>query len=295
MAGASRDQALALLAAANNHGDLAVKLSSLRQAKDILLAVHPSFAAELFPYLVELQSSPETLVRKSLIEAIEEIGLKAMEHSSILVSVLLVFLRDGDSIIAKQSIVSGTNFFCSVLEELALQFHRHGKVERWLEELWVWMVKLKDAVLAIALGPGPFGVKILAMKFLETYVLHFTSDANDFEKSSIEGSGRAFNISWVVGGHPVLDPASLMSDANRIIGVLLTLLQSASSLSGCLTITVVNWLMKALNFMWAVNCIFPSVFFSFLPSLENFGGITEAWKQVVVQILLLVCGIITAC
>lgn len=68
MAGASRDQALALLAAANNHGDLAVKLSSLRQAKDILLAVHPSFAAELFPYLVELQSSPETLVRKSLIE-----------------------------------------------------------------------------------------------------------------------------------------------------------------------------------------------------------------------------------
>ncbi|KAL6317735.1 hypothetical protein AAG906_030489 [Vitis piasezkii] len=242
MAGASRDQALALLAAANNHGDLAVKLSSLRQAKDILLAVHPSFAAELFPYLVELQSSPETLVRKSLIEAIEEIGLKAMEHSSILVSVLLVFLRDGDSIIAKQSIVSGTNFFCSVLEELALQFHRHGKVERWLEELWVWMVKFKDAVLAIVLGPGPFGVKILAMKFLETYVLHFTSDANDFEKSSIEGSGRAFNISWVVGGHPVLDPASLMSDANRIIGVLLTLLQSASSLSGCLTITVVNCL-----------------------------------------------------
>ena len=53
--------------------------------------------------------------------AIEEIGLKAMEHSSILVSVLLLFLRDGDSIIAKQSIVSGTNFFCSVLEELALQ------------------------------------------------------------------------------------------------------------------------------------------------------------------------------
>ncbi|KAJ9674105.1 hypothetical protein PVL29_023574 [Vitis rotundifolia] len=198
MAGASRDQALALLAAANNHGDLAVKLSSLRQAKDILLAVHPSFAAELFPYLVELQSSPETLVRKSLIEAIEEIGLKAMEHSSILVSVLLVFLRDGDSIIAKQSIVSGTNFFCSVLEELALQFHRHGKVERWLEELWVWMVKFKDAVLAIALGPGPFGVKILAMKFLETYVLHFTSDANDFEKSSIEARKRPHHYNMVL-------------------------------------------------------------------------------------------------
>lgn len=58
---------------------------------------------------------------------------------------------------------------------------------------------------------------------------------------SYTGSGRSFNISWVAGGHPVLDPASLMADANRFIGVLLTLLQSSSGLSGCLTITVVNW------------------------------------------------------
>lgn len=66
--GLAREQALSLLAAANNHGDLAVKLSSLKQAKDILFSVEPSQAAELFPYLVELQSSPETLVRKYLLE-----------------------------------------------------------------------------------------------------------------------------------------------------------------------------------------------------------------------------------
>lgn len=53
--------------------------------------------------------------------AIEEIGLRAMEYSSILVSVLLVLLRDGESTVAKQCIVSGTKFFCSVLEELTLQ------------------------------------------------------------------------------------------------------------------------------------------------------------------------------
>lgn len=63
-----REQALSLLAAANNHGDLAVKLSSLKQAKAILLEAEPFQAAELFPYLVELQSSPESLVRKALIE-----------------------------------------------------------------------------------------------------------------------------------------------------------------------------------------------------------------------------------
>lgn len=63
-----REQAFDLLTAANNHGDLAVKLSSLKQAKDILLSAEPSQAAELFPFLVQLQSSPESLVRKTLIE-----------------------------------------------------------------------------------------------------------------------------------------------------------------------------------------------------------------------------------
>lgn len=66
--GLAREQGLSLLAAANNHGDLAVKLSSLKQAKDILFSIEPSQAAELFPYLVELQCSPETLVRKYLLE-----------------------------------------------------------------------------------------------------------------------------------------------------------------------------------------------------------------------------------
>lgn len=65
---AAREQALSLLAAANNHGDLAVKLSSLKQAKDILVSIEPGLAADLFPFLVELYSSHESLVRKAVIE-----------------------------------------------------------------------------------------------------------------------------------------------------------------------------------------------------------------------------------
>ncbi|KAG5541931.1 hypothetical protein RHGRI_021681 [Rhododendron griersonianum] len=227
MSGPSREQALALLAQANNHGDLAVKLSSLRQAKDILVSVEPSLAAELFPYLVELQYSPETLVRKSLVEAVEEIGLKAMEHSSVLMPVLLASLNDNDSIVAKQSI-----------------FHRRGIVERWLEELWTWMLKFKDVVFGILWEASSTGKKLLALKFLETCVLLFTSDSIDSKKSAKEGStisGRTFNMSWLVGGHPVLDPVALTAEANRSLGILLDLLRSASSLPGPLTISVVNW------------------------------------------------------
>lgn len=68
------------------------------------------------------------------VRTIEDIGLKAMEHSSILMPVLLAFLRDGDSRVAGKSIVCGTNFFCRVLEEITMQvFHLlclHPSLER---------------------------------------------------------------------------------------------------------------------------------------------------------------------
>uniref|UniRef100_A0A0R0K631 Symplekin n=1 Tax=Glycine max TaxID=3847 RepID=A0A0R0K631_SOYBN len=244
MAAPTRDQVLSLLAAANNHGDLAVKTSSLKQAKDLLLSIDPSLAADLFPYLIELQSSPESLVRKLLIQIIEEIGFKAVEHSPTMISLLLTFLRDGDAIVVKQSIVSGTNIFCSVFEELIVQFQQYGKVERWLEDIWMWMLRFKDAVFGIAVEPASVGIKLLALKFLETFVLLFSSDIGDTEKLATKGIRQAVNVEWLVGGHPhpVLDPVVLISDANRTIGILLNLLLSVGSLPGCLTITVVNCL-----------------------------------------------------
>ncbi|TYH30989.1 hypothetical protein ES288_A01G139200v1 [Gossypium darwinii] len=240
----SRDQALSLLTAALNHSDLAVKLSSLKQAKDILSSLDSSSAAELFPYLSDLQRSHHSLVRGFLVEIIEDIGLKSIEHSTVLVPVLVTFLRDVDSNVVKQSIVCGINFFCSVLEELTLQFQQHGKVDQWLQELWMWMVRFKEGVFSIALQPGPVGIKLLALKFLEMHVLLFTSDNVNSEKyiEATRGSRRTFNISWLSGVHPILDPVAVTSDANRTLYILLDMLQSASSLPGSVTITVVNCL-----------------------------------------------------
>ncbi|XP_022849590.1 uncharacterized protein LOC111371695 isoform X1 [Olea europaea var. sylvestris] len=238
-----QEQALPLLASAKNHGDLAVKLSSLKQVKDILLSAEPSHAAELFPYLVELQSSRETLVRKYLLEVIDEIGAKCMEHLSILLPILLKFLKDNNSMVAKQSIITGTKILCSMLEDLSLQFQRRGRVERWLEELWMWMIKYKDAVFNVIFEAGSVGPKLLAIKFLETYILYFTQDTNDYEKVAPEVTtrhGMAFNISMLVDCHPVLDLPALVSDANRYFGILLDLLRSAGNLPGSLTISVVN-------------------------------------------------------
>ncbi|KAE8653931.1 hypothetical protein F3Y22_tig00117056pilonHSYRG00521 [Hibiscus syriacus] len=238
----SRDQALSLLTAALNHSDLAVKLSSLKQARDILSSLDSSSAADLFPYVADLQRSPHTLVRKFLLEIIEDIALRTIEHSAVLVPVLVAFLRDVDSDVVKQSIVTGTHFFCSVLEEMTLQFQQYGKVDQWVQELWMWMVRFKEGVFSIALQPGPVGIKLLALKFLETYILLFTPDNGYHEKfEATRGSRRTFNISWLGGTHPILDPVSLTSDANKTLFVLLDMLQPVSCLPGAVTINIVNW------------------------------------------------------
>ncbi|OMO57473.1 Armadillo-type [Corchorus olitorius] len=253
----SRDQALSLLAAANNHSDLVVKLSSLKQARDILSSLDSSYAADLFPYLADLQRSPETLVRKFLVEIIEDIALRSIEHSSILVPVLVAFLRDSDSNVVKQSIICGTNFFCGVLEEMALQFQQHGKVDRWIEELWLWMVRFKEGVFSIALEPGPVGTKLLALKFLETYVLLFTPDNVDSEKLEV----------------------ALTSDANRTLVVLLDMLQSAGSLPGSVTITVVNCLAAIARKRPFHYGTVLSVLLDFNPNFETVRGCHNASIQ----------------
>ncbi|KAK6130549.1 hypothetical protein DH2020_035695 [Rehmannia glutinosa] len=195
-----------------------------------------------------------------IVRVIDEIGAKTREHLSILLPVLLTYLKDSNPVIAKQTIITGTKIFCI--------FQRRGIVERWLEELWTWMIKFRDAVLGIIFEVCRFcWFKLLAIKFLETYVLQFTLDSNGFG-SNPEGlftilyafeilivnlyisdsalpavmirPGRVFNVSWIMDGHPVLDPPALVSDANRYLGILLDMLRSANNFPGSLTITAVN-------------------------------------------------------
>ncbi|KAK4258276.1 hypothetical protein QN277_007741 [Acacia crassicarpa] len=58
------------------------------------------------------------------------------------------------------------------------------------------------------------GTKLLALKFLETLVLLFSSDISYPEKSLLEGGRKAFNVSWLEASHPVLDPVMVMLMAN---------------------------------------------------------------------------------
>lgn len=55
------------------------------------------------------------------VRVIEAVGMKAKEHSLVLMPVLFTCLKDTSSMVTKQSIVSGMKIYCGVLEELSYQ------------------------------------------------------------------------------------------------------------------------------------------------------------------------------
>lgn len=56
-----------------------------------------------------------------IVRVMEETGMKAVEHLSILMPAMLNLVRDIDPVVARQAIITGTNLFGNVLEEMALQ------------------------------------------------------------------------------------------------------------------------------------------------------------------------------
>ncbi|KAL9244024.1 hypothetical protein vseg_017841 [Gypsophila vaccaria] len=244
MEGKKREEAVSLLAAANNHVDLGVKLSALRQVKQILGTASRSYlhtnATQLYPSFFHLHSSPFPPVRFLLLQLMEDVGLRVLELSSPLIPVLFALLNDPDPSVSAQSILTGMKFFSAVLHDLALQFHRHAKVESWAAEIWTQMLDFKNALVSLLFQPVSLGTRLLALKFLECFVLQFTPDSAESDRQTAGGVECRFNVSLLANGHPVLDVPKLVSEANMLFASLLGMLHSSNSVPGPLTIAVVN-------------------------------------------------------
>ncbi|XP_078435514.1 symplekin isoform X2 [Wolffia australiana] len=170
-----------------------------------------------------------------------ELGPNVTEGSLALMPVLLSLLKHEVVVVVRQAVVCGTRFFCTVLEEISLQLHRFGEVGRWLEDMWSWMVKFKDVVSGLAAHPGPASVRLLAVKFLEAYVLRFTPDSFA-HGAPAEERARSFEIARLVGLHPIFEQSLVSFEVNKSIGLMLNLLQSASTSPVPLTIVNIHCL-----------------------------------------------------
>ncbi|KMZ56506.1 hypothetical protein ZOSMA_94G00300 [Zostera marina] len=196
------------------------------------------------PILVDLkgQVSPEYRDPARAIALLRKLDGNLTKESIGLMPVLVSFLNHEVADVVRQSIISGAGFICAVLQEITLQFRNSGLMERWIEDIWSWALKFKDAVCSILLRPDSVQIKELAVKFLEVFVLLFTVEVNDYERSFGEGNPQNLDISKFVGKHQIFDPTALLLEVKQCLDLLLDLLKSAASLRGSLTIVIINCL-----------------------------------------------------
>ena len=97
---------------------------------------------------------------------IEEVGLRMLEHSYVLVSVLIHLVGDNDPTVAEKSISTGTTFFRSILEKMETQVHTVSQVGYLVVCICCFEIPSWD------LFKNPtFGVSIYQQK----YILHARS------------------------------------------------------------------------------------------------------------------------
>ncbi|URE28487.1 Symplekin tight junction protein C terminal [Musa troglodytarum] len=231
---------------------------------------------------VPMNVPPESAVgvsRDSLrvLELLKDLGSEVSEELLVLMPNLLSALRHQDPFVVKQSIANGTTLFGAVLEEIALQLHGSSKIEHWLEEMWSWMVQFKGAVCGVLMEPGSIGIKVLAVKFIETCILYFSPDEKDGGVLFTEGKGRRFNVSHLIRGNSILNPAMLEIEADRTLDLLLDLLHLANNLRGSLVIAVINSLAGIAKNRSLRYKVILSALLAFDPNFEiQIGGHTSS-------------------
>ncbi|XP_057858531.2 uncharacterized protein LOC131067516 isoform X2 [Cryptomeria japonica] len=271
--------------------EVGAKMEALRRVKEIVLHRAPRLLHHFLPFLLELQADPSSPIRKYLVEMIEEVGLKFLEHLRDIVPVLIAFLKDDTPAVARQAVTTGANLFRNTLEQVALQGIYSGHLDKQIEDSWAWMVKFKDAVYPIAFQPGADGVRLVAVKFVETMILLFTLDPSVSRQPpppqhNNDGKSRGFDISWILESHhPILDAALLGQEANKNLGLLLDQLRlpDVKVLHSSVAIVLINSLASIAKKRPALFGRVLPVFLELAPSCEPVRGAQVSGVQNSVQ------------
>ncbi|KAI7997805.1 Symplekin [Camellia lanceoleosa] len=246
MATTSRENVARLMNSAKFAIDIPSKLEQLRQLKNDLSQADSVLLSEFLPSLLDLHSDQFSPVRKFVTKMIGDIGLKHVEFIPDIIPVLITVLKDGTPAVARQAITCGIDLFRSTLVKVAIQGLYSSELDNSLESSWAWVLKFRDEIYLIAFQLGSDGTRLLALKFVEVVILLYTPDPNGSSEppphQAFEGKFPEFNISWLRGGHPVLNVGDLSIEASQGLGLLLDQLRfpTVKSLSNSMIIVLIN-------------------------------------------------------
>lgn len=244
----SKERITSLLNAAKFASDVPSKLHSLRRLKDELSGADAPLLSEFFPSLLDLVSDRFSPVRKLTAEMIGYIGFKHGEFLPDIVPVLISALKDDTPAVARQAITCGIDIFRCTLVKVAIQGLFSSELDDSLESAWAWMLKFREEIYAMAFQPASDGRRLLALKFVESVVLLYTPDPSVSSEPppalDIEGKFEQFNVSWLRGGHPVLNVGDLSVEASQSLSLLLDQLRfpAVKTITNLMIIVLINCL-----------------------------------------------------
>ncbi|GFP92170.1 symplekin [Phtheirospermum japonicum] len=257
--------------------DIASKLGLLRRLRDDLSAVDSELLVEFLSHILDLLLDGLSPVRKFVTQIIGEIGLKHLELLPEIVPSLIDVLKDDTPAVVRQAISCGLDIFRCSLVKVAIQGAHSSEFNESMRSTWASVLKFRDEIYSIALKVGSDGRRLPALKFVESVVLLYTPDPNgSLEPPSdevSEGKFEEFNVSWVRGGHPVLNVRDMSAEASKSLGLLLDQLRFPSLKSHSYLVTVV--LIKSLS---AVATKRPAFYGRILPVLLGLDPSSSAGK-----------------
>lgn len=224
-------------------GDIASKLDQLRRLREELSGADSVLLDEFLSPLLDLLSDSSSPVRKSITDIVGQIGLKHSEFLPEIVPSLMNILKDDAPAVARQAITCAINIFRCTLVKVAIQGLYSSEFDESLKSSWKCVLKLRDEIYSVAFKVGSDGRRLPALKFVESAVLLYSPDPNgSSEPSSDEVSEEEFNISWLRGGHPILNVGDLSLEASKSVGKLLDLLRlpAVKSVSNLMIIVLIK-------------------------------------------------------
>ncbi|GER55800.1 symplekin [Striga asiatica] len=246
--------------------DVSLKLGQLRRLREELATVNSVLLVEFLAPILDLLSDGLSPVRKLVTQIVGEIGLKHLELLPEIVPALLNVLKDDTPAVARQAISCGIDIFRCSLVTLAIQGLYSSEFNESTRSAWASALKFRDEIYSMASKVGNDGRRLPALKFVESVVLLYTPDPNGSLEPPpdqiSEGKFDEFNVSWLRGGHPMLNVRDLSAEASKSLGLLLDQLRFPSLKSHSYLMIVV--LIKSLS---AVATKRPAFYGRILPVL----------------------------
>ncbi|KAL1187492.1 hypothetical protein V6Z11_A01G253600 [Gossypium hirsutum] len=239
----SREKLASLSSSVKFAIDLGSKLELCCQLKHDLLEEDAADLSEFLPRIFDLYSDPSGPVRKFATEIIGEIGVKHLEFVPEIAPFLITVVEDATPAVARQSIACSIDLFRHTLEKIAIRGLYSSELDSDLESSWSWMLKLKEKIYSIAFQPGSGGIRLVALKFVEAVILLYTPNPNGSpEPPPNEGTSIEFNITWLRGGHPLLNVGDLSIEASQRLVLLLDQLRfpAVKSLTTSVIVVIIN-------------------------------------------------------